>query len=116
MKPSKYIFSLSIIAVFFICMDNIYAQNTTGTSQTAGDEVGGYVIPDTGQDSCYNNRSSIRFPEYGGPFFGQDSQYQGNTPSYGDNGDGTVYDYNTGLTWSKAVPGRRVTYLCQQNL
>jgi hypothetical protein len=67
------------------------------------------TIPDTGQERCYNNSRAIRCPGSGGSFFGQDAQYQGQQPSYRDNGDGTVTDLSTGLIWSKAVSPHKLS-------
>jgi hypothetical protein len=69
----------------------------------------GYVIVDTGQESCYDNRNEIACREPGEPFSGQDAQHQGNQPAYRDNGDGTVTDLNTGLMWQQD-PGEKITY------
>ena len=60
-----------------------------------------YTIVDTGQDHCYNNNIQIACPDEGEPFYGQDSQFENNPPSYRDNGDGTVTDLNTGLMWQQ---------------
>ncbi|MHC4445213.1 MAG: Lcl C-terminal domain-containing protein [Planctomycetota bacterium] len=61
------------------------------------------AIPDTGQIQCYNATSKITCPFAGAAFYGQDSQYAGNQPSYTLSGDGlTVYDNNTGLTWQRS--------------
>ncbi len=61
-----------------------------------------YTIVDTGQLYDYDDSDQISFPEEGEAFFGQDAQYQGNAPSYRDNGDGTVTDLNTGLMWQQS--------------
>jgi hypothetical protein len=59
-------------------------------------------LPDTGQTTCYNATGKIIIcPTEGEPFYGQDAQYQGPSPSFTDNGDGTVTDNNTGLIWQK---------------
>jgi hypothetical protein len=68
-----------------------------------------YPIVDTGQERCYDNWREIEYPKAGEPFFGQDAQYQGNQPAYRDNGDGTVTDLVTGLTWQKD-PGPKKTF------
>ena len=68
-----------------------------------------YPIVDTGQERCFENRSEIVYPKPGHAFFGQDAQYQGNEPSYRDNGDGTISDLVTGLMWQKD-PGPKKTY------
>ena len=58
----------------------------------------------TGLTRCYDNRSEIAPPKAGQPFYGQDAQYQAVQPAYKDNGDGTVTDLNTGLTWIQKPP------------
>lgn len=68
-----------------------------------------YPIVDTGQVHTYDDRSAIEFPEAGNPYFGQDAQYAGNTPSYKDNGNGTVSDLVTGLMWTQD-PGEKQSY------
>jgi hypothetical protein len=65
-------------------------------------QSGDYAIVDTGQTVFYDNSAVISPPEPGDPFYGQDAQYTGNTPSYTLSSDGlTVYDDNTGLTWQR---------------
>lgn len=64
-----------------------------------------YAIVDTGQSKCYDDGSTGVLnpcPSSGEPFYGQDTQYSGNTPSYTDNGDDTITDNVTGLMWQKA--------------
>ncbi|MFZ1730443.1 MAG: DUF1566 domain-containing protein [Bacteroidota bacterium] len=61
-----------------------------------------YYIVDTGQLQCYNNTGPMTAPSAGQAFYGQDAQHQGNQPQYHDNGDGTISDLVTGLTWVKA--------------
>ena len=63
----------------------LHAQNVT------------YPIVDSGQDNAY------------GPALGQDAHYAANTPSYQDNGDGTVTDLVTRLEWIQD-PGEKMTY------
>ncbi|MFC1905261.1 DUF1566 domain-containing protein [Chloroflexota bacterium] len=69
-----------------------------------------YVTVDTDQDKCYNDSRGITCPQLGKSFYGQDANYQGNLPSYKDNGDGTIADLNTGLIWQKN-PDSKVTYV-----
>ncbi|MBW1914265.1 MAG: DUF1566 domain-containing protein [Deltaproteobacteria bacterium] len=69
-----------------------------------------YVVVDTGQDKCYNNGSVIDCPRPGERFYGQDAQYNGVEMSYRNNGDGTVTDLNTGLTWQKTPPQERLSW------
>ena len=60
-----------------------------------------YPIVDTGQVRCFDNSLEIEYPKAGEPFFGQDAHYQGNQPTYKDNGDGTISDLVTDLMWQK---------------
>ncbi|MBN2362290.1 MAG: DUF1566 domain-containing protein [Deltaproteobacteria bacterium] len=59
------------------------------------------AIPDTGQTTCYNETASFPCPASDQPFYGQDAQYGPNAMSFTDNGDNTIGDPITGLTWSK---------------
>jgi len=61
-----------------------------------------YKIVDTKQVLCYDTLNQITPPSPGDPFYGQDAQYDGNQPSYQDNGDGTVTDLITGLMWQQS--------------
>lgn len=51
------------------------------------------LIPDTGQNLSYTTT------------FGEDNDYTINSPSYIDNGDGTITDNITGLMWQKTDGG-----------
>ena len=67
------------------------------------------AVPGTFQTACYDDTAEIGCPSAGEPFFGQNGSYPGVTPSYTDNGDGTVTDDVTGLMWQQD-PGDRVPY------
>ncbi len=63
-----------------------------------------YAIVDTAQRKFYGDSSLIAMPEAGDDFYGQDSNYVGNQPTYLTSADGkTVYDYHTGLTWTQTA-------------
>jgi hypothetical protein len=62
-----------------------------------------YKIVDTRQTLCYNNSGIVSAPSLGASFYGQDAQYNGNQPSYKDNGDGTITDVVTDLMWQKTA-------------
>ena len=65
--------------------------------------TGAYTIVDTGQDTCYDDISSVTCPAEGSAFYGQDGQYTINAPSFAISGDGlTIYDNVTGLTWTRS--------------
>ena len=68
-----------------------------------------YPVVDTDQGNCYDERNQVDCPQAGQAFFGQDAQYDGNLPGYTDNGDGTITDNVTGLTWQQN-PGEKMTY------
>lgn len=61
-----------------------------------------FPIVDTQQTLYYDTIGEIPQTSPGNTFYGQDSNYQGNQPSYTDNGDGTVTDNVTGLMWQKS--------------
>ena len=65
-----------------------------------------YPVVDTGQIRCYSDRFEMAYPKAGGAFYGQDAQYNGNQPTYRDNGDGTISDLNTGLMWIQDPLGK----------
>ncbi len=82
----------------------IVQSEAVATSTPASEAVAAsYPIVDTGQGTCYNNSELIDCPAEGAAFYGQDAQYTGNTPSYTDNGDGTVTDNVTGLVWTQEL-------------
>ncbi len=62
-----------------------------------------YPIVDTGQKNYFNNTGYISKPNPKSSFFGQDSSYLGNQPSYTNNHNGTITDNITGLIWQKEV-------------
>jgi hypothetical protein len=80
------------------------AAPTPVTLRAVGEATTGasYVIVDTGQMTCYDDRTEIACPSEGAAFYGQDAQYADARPSYRDNGDGTVSDLNTGLMWQQS--------------
>lgn len=67
-------------------------------------------IPDTSQGSCFDSSQTIPCPPAGSPFHGQDGHYEGAVSAYRDNGDGTINDLVTGLTWQKGHHDTRLDY------
>ncbi len=61
-----------------------------------------FHVPDTGQTACYDD-SGLETTCTG---TGQDGDYTIYPPSYTDNGDGTIRDNVTGLTWQKCSVGQ----------
>ena len=58
---------------------------------------------DTGQSACYDaSGAAAACPDEVDDLFGQDTQFSGSTPSYTDNGDGTITDNVTGLMWQQS--------------
>jgi hypothetical protein len=55
-----------------------------------------YAIVDTGQSACWD---MLGYSGCADDLLGQDAQWHGVQPSYQDEGDGTVRDRVTGLTW-----------------
>ena len=104
---------LGCIALFLIIPITLANGDVTTLPDSGSIEGRGLRCPivDTGQTQCYDNSRAIYCPDPGNPFYGQDAQYEGNTPSYRDNGDGTITDLNTGLMWSKAVDKIKITLI-----
>jgi len=59
------------------------------------------ILPDTGQDLCYDWTDIMECPNEGEDFYGQDGNYTINPPDLTDNEDGTVTDNLTGLIWEQ---------------
>ncbi len=66
-----------------------------------------YPLVDTGQSGCYDTDGAMPCAKEGSPLHGQDADHQGLAASYLDNGDGTITDRITGLTWQRS-PGEKV--------
>jgi len=71
--------------------------------------ISGYPIVDTGTTEYYSNNALISEPSIGASFYGQDSNYLGNQPSYTNNNDGTITDNVTGLMWEQDM-GSKITF------
>ncbi|MBD1259306.1 DUF1566 domain-containing protein [Maribacter polysiphoniae] len=67
-----------------------------------------YAIVDTGVETFYTDLAITSALSDGDAFYGQDAYYTGNTPSYTDNGDGTITDNVTGLLWEQDM-GEKLT-------
>lgn len=87
MKIITNLIKIALIAIIALCGENLLSQN--------------YPIVGTGVSSCYNNTTTIPCPSNPtDPFFGQ---FQGkNTPSFKNNGDGTITDLVTELMWQSS--------------
>lgn len=77
--------SMSIPAALITCL---LLQSSSTTDNTPASH-----LPDTGQTTRYTQT------------FGEDADFTGNNPSFTDNGNGTVTDNVTGLTWQKTDGG-----------
>ena len=73
----------------------------TGPSTTGKEHSNVQTWPTlaTGQTKCYGLDGEVPCPDPGDEFFGQDGSYQYGVRSYLDNGDATVTDLVTGITW-----------------
>ena len=77
---------------------------------TDDDNENNYVIVTTGQKYSYNNEGQIIDPIEGEDYYGQDAQYSSAEFSFTDNGDGTVTDNNTELTWQVVPSYEQMTW------
>lgn len=97
--------SLAIVTLsIFSCSNSSNISNEIEQLSTNDNlpNITGFPIVDTNQSSYYNNYTTITAPSAGEDFYGQDATYQGNKPSYTNNGDGTITDNVTGLMWQKS--------------
>ncbi len=86
MKKKSHL--ISTILTFLLIANIGFAQN--------------YPIVDTDVSIFFDENSIISTPSPGDPFYGQDAQYEGNQPSYTDNGNNTITDNVTGLMWQSS--------------
>lgn len=97
--------------VLFVCigLTLLSACQFTEAEPSITSSLYSYTVVGTNMSKYYNNSGEISAPSAGQSFYGQDAQYKGNTPSYTDNGDGTITDNVTGLMWVKER-GDRITW------
>lgn len=81
---------IALLAMMLMLSGNIFSQKTIT-----------FPIVDTDQKIFYDSIIEITEPQPNDAFYGQDANYEGNQPSYQDNGDGTITDLVTGLMWVK---------------
>ncbi|MRT93521.1 DUF1566 domain-containing protein [Ancylomarina sp. 16SWW S1-10-2] len=101
----KWIF-ISILALVVgtsACSDDDDSITDGETTSENLPNITGYPIVGTNQTTAFNNTTNISTPSDGDYFYGQNANYQGNTPQYVDNGDGTVTDMVTGLMWQNTL-------------
>ena len=97
------------ISISFLLPLTLLTCNNIDPTNPFQVENQGYVIVDTGQDKYYDNTTVISKPGASDLFNGQDAHYTGNTPSYLNNGDGTITDKVTGLMWQQD-PGSKMSF------
>lgn len=79
-------------------------------SYSAAEDIGlSYTVVDTGVSLFYSDSDTLKEPNPGEAFWGQDAQFIINSPSYTDNGDGTITDNVTGLIWMKEM-GEKLSF------
>ena len=69
-----------------------------------------YRLTDTGQTTSYGNDGEVINPSEGETLYGQDADYTGVEASFTDNGDGTVGDNMTGLTWQQVPASEKMSW------
>lgn len=97
--------------VFILLVTNFSGSSCSkedDSSQTVMN-VQSYPIVDTDVTEYYDDQSVIPQPAEGNAFYGQDASYQGNQPSYTDNGDGTITDNVTRLMWEQDM-GDKISF------
>ncbi|WP_299781895.1 DUF1566 domain-containing protein [uncultured Formosa sp.] len=110
-KFLKRSIGLLVVLSVFSCEDDSVNSTDEGQDTDNGTVVSGYTyaIVDSGVSDFYSDEAIISEPSEGDAFYGQDATYNGNQPSYTDNGDGTVTDNITGLMWQQDM-GEKMSY------
>jgi len=86
-----------------ILLSALFTAVVCGAEDLTAEPVYPYAVVGTGVVLSYNNSGVIPLPAPGASFYGQNTNYPGNIPSYKDNGDGTITDQVTGLMWEKTT-------------
>ena len=100
-----------IILIFITTLLYLSSCNKNDTTVEKDNEITTdftYTVVDTGLDKFYDNSNEISEPVSSASFYGQDANYEIHSPSYRDNGDGTITDMNTGLMWQQN-PGAKMS-------
>jgi len=85
------------------------ANDDKDSGENEEDLTNSYNIVDTNQNEFYSDKDIITEPSEGQSYYGQDASYDGNSPSYTNNNDGTISDNITGLMWAQDM-GEKMTY------
>ncbi|MDC7220299.1 MAG: DUF1566 domain-containing protein [Spirochaetales bacterium] len=86
-------------------------SNTSTTTANPAPVVTETKLPDTGQSHVYDvDGNEVEVTDESSPYYGADATVEGNALSYHDNGDGTVTDLNTGLTWQQTPDFSRMSF------
>ncbi len=100
---------IGLIAAFTGCTSSAPRSNAELSESVFSSDLT-YPLVDTNQGLTYDNSKQIDPPAQGEPFYGQDAQYTGNVASYTDNGNGTITDTITKLTWTQELSSYSMTW------
>ena len=107
MNKAAYIILAGILILFACEKDK---DNTDDNSNsTTPNLLNTYSIVDTDVKDFYTDVDITTALSQGDAFYGQDANYAGNTPSYTNNGDGTITDNVTGLMWEQDM-GTKIAF------
>jgi len=102
------LFTLSFLMIFsgisfYSCNDDNDNDITSDAIVENLPDISGYPIVGTNQSTAYDNTTIINTPSEDDDYYGQNANHPGTTPSYTDNGDGTITDNVTGLMWQSTL-------------
>ena len=106
MQKRRAYYSTSTLGILLALAAACRGQKEISNSDTLGTR---YTLVDTGQMQCFSEHGELPCEQADLQFPRQDAHQQGNAARYRDNGDGTVDDLVTGLTWMKAR-GEKMTW------
>ena len=97
--------SLILLAFTVSCSDDnddVIDEDTDEVVDENLPDITGFPVVGTNQTKFFDNITETSTQSAGDDFYGQNANYPGTTPSYVDNGDGTVTDMVTGLMWEQS--------------
>lgn len=102
LAKSKYITTVLFASLFLLLTFISYDSNDDDDTEENLPDITGFPMVGTNQTKFFNNTTETTTQSVGDDFYGQNGNYPGTTPSYKDNGDGTVTDMVTGLMWEQS--------------
>ena len=93
---------MATLAIGLLVIESCTEELSSRNNEAEVTTIQTYSINSTSQKAFYGNYAEISAPKSTEDFYGQEAQNETKSMVLKDNGDGTITDLNTGLTWVKA--------------